>query len=244
VLGNRGFGKRHHDTIADVEALDNPVWHALTGPQSAFSEGSGLALRYPADVAAFAALPDEVGPDAWDALAHLVGPGGAAVLFRPAAVEPPGGWEISVRMNSLQMVATETIGEPDETFVRLGARDVAAMLSLVERTRPGPFARRTVELGTYLGRRAASGDRLVAMAGERVHPAGYTELSAVCTDAEARKRGLATRLVRAVAAGIEARGETPILHVLAENHTAIRVYETLGFATRAAFETLVVQAPR
>ena len=81
------------------------------------------------------------------------------------------------------------------------------------------------------------------MTGERVHPPGYTELSAVCTDAEARKRGLATRLVRAVAAGIEARGETPILHVLAENHAAIRVYEALGFATRAAFETLIVQAP-
>ena len=61
----------------------------------------------------------------------------------------------------------------------------------------------------------------------------------MCTDADARKRGLATRLVRAVAAGIEARGETPILHVLAENHTAIRVYEALGFTTRVAFETLI-----
>jgi predicted GNAT family acetyltransferase len=68
-------------------------------------------------------------------------------------------------------------------------------------------------------------------------------LSAVCTDAAARKLGLATRLIRAVAAGIEARGETPILHVLAENDTAIRVYERLGFTTRVAFETFIVQAP-
>jgi predicted GNAT family acetyltransferase len=81
------------------------------------------------------------------------------------------------------------------------------------------------------------------MAGERVHPAGYTEISAVCTDAEARKQGLATRLMRAIAAGIEARGETPMLHVLADNHSAIRVYEALGFDIRAAFETLIVQAP-
>ena len=81
------------------------------------------------------------------------------------------------------------------------------------------------------------------MTGERIHPPGYTELSAVCTDIEARTRGLATRLVRAVAAGIEARGETPMLHVLAQNHSAIRVYEALGFTTRAAFETLIVRAP-
>ncbi len=107
------------------------------------------------------------------------------------------------------------------------------MLALVERTRPGPFSRRTVELGTYLGHRSEPDGRLVAMAGERVHPAGYTEMSAVCTDAEVRKLGLATRLIRAVAAGIEARGETPILHVLADNHSAIRVYEALGFEVRS-----------
>ncbi len=227
-----------------MELLDNPVWHALTGPQAEFSEGSSLALRYQTDVAVFAALPDEVGPDAWNALAELVGPGGSAVLFRPAAVEVPHDWEIALSMQSLQMIATEPIGEPDDSFVSLGATDVTEMLALVERTRPGPFAQRTVALGTYLGVRAESADRLVAMSGERLHPTGHTEISAVCTDTEARKRGLATRLVRAIAAGIEARNERPILHVLAENHSAIRVYEALGFEIRVAFETLVMQAPR
>ncbi len=226
-----------------MEALDNPVWRALTGPQAEFSEGSSLALRYQTDVAAFSALPDEVGPDAWNALANLIGPAGTALLLRPAPLTPPGGWEIAMRVHGLQMVATETMGEPDDTFVKLGAPDVAEMLALVERTRPGPFAPRTVELGTYLGRRGEAGNRLVAMAGERVHPAGYTEVSAVCTDVVARKLGLATRLIRAIAAGIEARNETPILHVLAENHAAIRVYEALGFATRVAFESLIVRAP-
>jgi len=226
-----------------VEPLDNPVWHALTGPQAGFSEGSSLALRYQTDVAVFAALPDDVGPDAWNALSHLVGPAGAAVLFRPGAIAVPRGWEVTLSMGSLQMVATEPIGEPDGAFEALGGSDVAEMLALVERTKPGPFGTRTVELGTYLGDRSGAGGALVAMAGERVRPTGYTELSAVCTDPAARKRGLATRLVRAVAAGIEARGETPILHVLAENHSAIRVYEGLGFETRASFETLILRAP-
>ena len=224
-----------------MEVLDNPVWHALTGPHAGFSEGSSLGLRYQTDVAPFCALPDEVGPDAWAALSRLLGPGGAGVLFRPSPVALPAHWEVKVRMSTLQMVATDAIGEPDHSLVPLGPADVDDMLALVQRTRPGPLLPRTVELGTYLGVRAAPGERLVAMTGERIHPTGYTEISAVCTDADARKRGLATRLVRAVAAGIEARGETPILHVLADNHSAIRVYEALGFTTRAAFDVILVQ---
>jgi ribosomal protein S18 acetylase RimI-like enzyme len=226
-----------------MELLDNPVWHALTGPQAEFSEGSSLALRYQTDVAVFGAVPDEVGPDAWNALRELVGPGGTAMLFRPGAVTVPDDWSVTMSISAVQMIATEKIGEPDDAFVALGAADVPEMLALVERTRPGPFAQRTVALGAYRGLRSEGGDRLVAMAGERIHPVGYTELSAVCTDTDARKRGLATRLVRAIAAGIEAREETPILHAAAENHSAIRVYEALGFEIRATFEGLILKAP-
>ncbi|WP_245663730.1 GNAT family N-acetyltransferase [Nocardia arthritidis] len=75
------------------------------------------------------------------------------------------------------------------------------------RPEPGPYAPRTIEMGNYLGLRADG--RLVAMAGERLRPPGWTEISAVCTDAEFRGRGFATRLVRAVGAGIRARDETP-----------------------------------
>src|ERR1700704_5965829 len=81
-----------HATIADMEPLDNPMWHALTGPQSIFAEGTGLALRFEPDVATFAALPDTVTPDAWDALRALVGPGGGALLGRQP-LDPPAGWE-------------------------------------------------------------------------------------------------------------------------------------------------------
>ena len=45
-------------------------------------------------------------------------------------------------------------------------------------------------------------------------------------------RGLATRLVRAVAAGIHERGETPFLHAIATNTNAIRLYESIGFTLR------------
>jgi len=63
---------------------------------------------------------------------------------------------------------------------------------------------RTIEFGGYLGIR--HGGSLVAMAGERLRPPGFTEISAVCTDPEFRGQGQATRLTMAVVAAILARG--------------------------------------
>ncbi|MFI6070041.1 GNAT family N-acetyltransferase [Actinoplanes sp. NPDC051343] len=62
--------------------------------------------------------------------------------------------------------------------------------------------------------------------------ATHHTISAVCTDRAYRGRGLAARLVRAVAAGIRARGETPFLHTGAANSTAIRLYRSIGFELR------------
>jgi hypothetical protein len=42
----------------DSEALDNPAWAALTGPQAHFAEFNGQAVRYRPDVSPFAALAD------------------------------------------------------------------------------------------------------------------------------------------------------------------------------------------
>ena len=120
--------------------------------------------------------------------------------------------------------------EPNPESARLTAADVPEILDLIARTRPGPFRPRTIELGSYPGIRQ---DRaLVAMAGERMRPPGWTEISAVCTDPAYRGRGPATSLVRAVAAGIRARGETPFLHTAASNAPAIRLYESIGFRLR------------
>jgi ribosomal protein S18 acetylase RimI-like enzyme len=231
-----------HDTIADVEPLDNLGWHALTGPQRQFAVMTdGLAARYQPDVAPFTALPDDVTPDAWDALRTLLGPAGGAVLFRRETLTPPDGWTELTRMATHQMVGPTDVVS-DDPFEQLDASHATEMLELVARTRPGPFLMRTHELGTYLGERDAAG-RLVAMAGERMRGGGHTEVSAVCTDVEHRGRGLAHRLVRAVAAGIVARGETPMLHVLDENTTARRVYESLGFKTRLVLDVQVLRAP-
>jgi ribosomal protein S18 acetylase RimI-like enzyme len=156
--------------------------------------------------------------------------------------QPPAGWTTHERFGLVQMVATDAFADAPEPDARvLGKADVPRILDLIGRTRPGPYLRRTVELGTYLG--IFDGDALVAMAGERMRVDGHTEISAVCTDPAYQGMGLATRLMRSVAHEIRGRGETPFLHASASNTNAIRLYEHLGFALRATTTVLVVQAP-
>jgi predicted GNAT family acetyltransferase len=131
----------------------------------------------------------------------------------------------------------------DEPALRLlGPDDVGEVLALVELTRPGPFAERTMEMGRYWGH-LDEHDRLLALAGERLHLDGYTEISAVCTHPDARGRGLASALTRQVALGILERGETPFLHVAVTNDAARLVYERLGFRLRRDLEVAWVESP-
>ncbi|WP_241779702.1 GNAT family N-acetyltransferase [Streptomyces natalensis] len=224
---------------AEPHLLDNAVWAALTGPHARFAERVGRAARYPLDVCPFTALADPADPGAWDDLAELVGPDTVTPVTGVRAV--PDGWEIVERGQGVQLVDTGLRAEPAPEAVRLGLDDIPEILDLVALTKPGPFLPRTVELGVYLGIRHRG--RLIAMAGERVHPPGWTEISAVCTHPAHRGQGLATRLVRAVAAGIRERGEIPFLHALAGNTTAIRLYESIGFTLRRRTNFVLVRTP-
>ncbi|NMO91529.1 GNAT family N-acetyltransferase [Actinomycetospora sp. TBRC 11914] len=222
-------------------ALDEPVRAALDGPHAHLAVRHGRAVRYHPDVAPFLAPPRDEAE--WADAVALAGAGGVVVVRSPAPLDVPPDWEIARDLPGVQMVLGDDVPTPaDPDLDVLGAPDVDAMLALVGRTQPGPFARRTHELGTYLGVHDDLAG-LVAMAGERLRVPGGTEISAVCTDAAARGRGLATRLVLAVAAGIRSRGELPFLHASATNTTAIRLYEELGFVLRAEPAFVAVRAP-
>ncbi|WP_225825691.1 GNAT family N-acetyltransferase [Streptomyces naphthomycinicus] len=226
-------------SLPDAPVLDNAVWAALTGPHTHLAERHGRAARYRADRYAFAALEDPADPAAWTDLHTLLGPG-ARVRVKPVD-EVPDGWAVLGGGEGVQLVDTALRAEPAPEAVRLGPDDVPEILGLVARTRPGPFLSRTIEMGTYLGIRHEG--RLVAMAGERLRLPGWTEISAVCTDPAHRGRGLATRLVRAVAAGIRDRGDTPFLHAAADNATAIRLYESIGFTLRRRNRIAELRSP-
>jgi GNAT superfamily N-acetyltransferase len=227
-----------------MHVLDNPAWHALSGPQATVAEGDGLALRYHPEVSVFAGVPDEPTTGSWDALAALIG-AGIAVIVRDI-VPVPTGWTERFRAPGTQMVWDRPIAPPDPpaggTEIEvLSAAAVPEIMDLVDRTRPGPMLPRTIELGTYLGIRDQGA--LVALAGTRMRPTGFTEISAVCTDEEHRGRGLASLLVNRLVTEILARGEIPCLHAVTTNTSAIRLYETLGFTTRRDMDFALLSAP-
>jgi ribosomal protein S18 acetylase RimI-like enzyme len=228
--------------VEDRHPLDNPVFAALTGPQASFAVRHGNAVRYQPDVSPFTGLPDRPSAADWaDAAAGLAGPGEGLLFVGPAAV-PPAGWDVLFAREGVQLVAQDLDPAADPEAVPLNSADAAEMVELTGRTKPGPFLPRTVELGGYLGLRREG--RLVAMAGERMCPPGFAEISAVCTDEGWRGHGFAARLTRAVAAGIAARGDTPFLHAAADNVNAIRLYKTLGFVHRRDVTFIVARAPR
>ncbi len=214
--------------------LDRPIWTALTTRQAHLGQGDALARRYHADISPFAALAAET-PAAYEALRRLLQPDEQAALL---SLEPLGGAE-RLRVENVgtihQMIATRAAAAtPDDLdVIRLNSADSAEMLDLAQRTKPGPFARRTHEMGRYIGVRDHG--RLIAMAGERMCIDGYVEISAVCVDDAWRGKGLAGRLIDILRNEIGQRGETPFLHVFSHNTTAIRLYERLGFALRRAF---------
>jgi ribosomal protein S18 acetylase RimI-like enzyme len=226
--------------LPNANVLDNAAWAALTGPHAHLAQTHGQVARYPVDMSPFVGFSDDATGQAWDDLAALAGPG-VVVALSGIKLEPPPDWEVVGEGSGVQLVDRSLQTAPDPEAQVLGVGDVPDMLALVTRAQPGPFGPRTIELGTYLGIRR--GGELVAMAGERLHPPGWVEISAVCTDEAYRGQGLATRLVRAVAAGIRGRGETPFLHAAATNTPAIRLYLALGFELRRKTTFLAVRTP-
>ncbi|WP_374726995.1 GNAT family N-acetyltransferase [Promicromonospora iranensis] len=218
------------DPVLDDPVLDNPAWSALVGAHAHLAEGGDLARRYPADVSPFAAVRSWADPGVWDAVIDLVGHG-AEFPGPTESVALPPGWERGEPFEGVQLIETERLhGRPDDEAVVLGAADVPEMLDLVARAQPGPFLPRTYELGRYVGIRRDG--HLAAMAGERLQPAGWTEISAVATDERYRGQGLATRLVLDVVHHVHRRGARAMLHASAGNTGAIRLYESLGFTLR------------
>jgi GNAT superfamily N-acetyltransferase len=222
-----------------IHPLDRPIWNALTTRQQALAEGGALARRYPPAVAPFADMA-EMSPQAFVALAALMSGSELAVLFTPDPVTPPAAFNVLLAKTGEQM-----IGMPAESpargvdIVTLGADDVPAMLELTALTKPGPFSVRTHELGIFLGIRIDG--QLAAMAGERMKPAQYTEITAVCVHPSHRGRGYGQILLAAVARQISARGEIPFLHVFSDNDSAIALYRRQGMEIRRRLHVTVLQ---
>lgn len=225
--------------------LDNPVWSSLGTTHAHFAVNDGVVVHYPDDVSPFGAV-ERLDTTTRAAFAELRRT--AWILRRDLAddaTEPLAG----PTLRAHQMVAPAV--DPDDLRIRLpegpfelrvlDGSHVDAMLDLTQRTRPGPFLRGTVRFGGYLG--VFVDDALVAMAGRRMQPAGWCEVSAVCSDPDHQGRGLAAMLTLRVAAAVQAEGNDAFLHVAANNDRAIALYEHLGFRRRATLGATVVGPP-
>jgi predicted GNAT family acetyltransferase len=212
--------------------LDRPVWNALTSRQAALAEGDARAWRLAEDYGVFVAAADASAGSA-AAVRALIPEGGELWTIEAEAMPVPAGTRVTKEALLHQMVAGALTPAPPPAFeiVPLGDAEAQEMFVLARLTEPGPYNAGTHRLGDFVGVKA--GGRLVAMAGERMRPRGFTEVSGVCTHPEFRGRGYAGALMRQVTAAVLARGETAFLHSYASNAGAIALYESLGFRFRS-----------
>jgi ribosomal protein S18 acetylase RimI-like enzyme len=230
----------------DDALLDNPIWNSLTTLHAHLAVGAhtghGLARRYPADIGPLSAFQSQ-SSEAYADLAAIVPEGDVAALFLEDPPELPTGWQLLRGGTLVQMVCSTVPDQPSlaDAIVRMESADFPEMVALAALTEPGPFRERTATLGGFVGVRVDG--RLAAMAGQRLSPGGFTEVSAVCTHPDFRGRGYAQALVAAVARDIHAAGYVPFLTALESNTGAIRIYQQVGFVLRRRFELAVLKPP-
>ena len=155
-------------------------------------------------------------------------------------VTAPAEFKVLLAETGEQMIGTPAdVPAGNVEILALGVADVPEMMALTALTKPGPFSARTHELGTFLGIRV--GGELVAMAGERMRPADYTEMTAVCVHPAHRGHGYGQILLSAISRQIVARGEIPFLHVFSSNASAIALYRRQGMEIRRQLHVTVLQ---
>jgi GNAT superfamily N-acetyltransferase len=215
--------------------LDNIFWHALMGPHAKYAVGALGARRYAPGFSPIVAFATPQQPD-FDALTPYCEPGEHFYCGGWAGAVP-AGWRIELESTMFNMVwdGAMPVSDAASGLVRLGPQHASQAQALAVLTNPGPFGPRTLELGEYYG--SFEGQRLVAMAGERMHAGTFREVSGVCTHPEFQGRGLARRLMIHLIARQLQRGETPFLHVMSANSSARDFYRRLGF--RDYHETVV-----
>jgi GNAT superfamily N-acetyltransferase len=213
--------------------LDNAIFDSLIGRHAHLSIGDELARRYDPDYSPLSGLRD-LSDESFLSLSRITGLDEVlGISFTDEPAVPPA-WDCFQKFLVSQMVCEKLLPCKEFPYQVLENSDILEMRNLVKLTQPGPFRNRTHELGTYIG--IKDGASLIAMAGERIKVSGcYDEVSAVCTLPDYQGRGYARALVYAISDLIRARGHVPFLHVRADNESAIRSYESVGFRIRRNF---------
>ncbi|ACT96743.1 GNAT family N-acetyltransferase [Dyadobacter fermentans] len=211
--------------------LDNPVWNALRTHNYALGHVTGTSAFFAPEVAPFAAVEGAALaglPELYEAI-----PFDNPVIFvSNEEVTIPRPWHLLAAVPGYQMIykGPDFPHSDGAVSIPLGSDHVPEMIALTSLTNPGPFVTETIRFGHYEG--IFDNARLVAMAGQRMHPEGFAEISAVCTHPDHLGKGYARHLLLRQVNRIQLNGEVPFLHVKSDNARAIGVYESLGFEKR------------
>jgi predicted GNAT family acetyltransferase len=214
-----------------LHPLDNPIWQALNSEDKNKNQGTAdVAIFFP-EISPFVGL-ENWSPVAQQKLyAQLPEARSCSTMIKkPFVLE--ANWELLFSLSLYQMVC-KTLKPYQAKSVKiqaLGDADIPAMLELTALTKPGPFSERTIDFGNYLG--VFEEQKLVAMAGERLHLATFTEVSAVCTHPDYVGKGYAAQLVHQLTQQIHQEGNSAFLHVRQDNQRAIQLYQGLGYEIR------------
>lgn len=208
--------------------MDNPVYYALVTGNSDKAEGSNNVKYFPPEISPFAGFAIEL-QTGFNELYETL-PANRKILFASRDTIPlPDYWKLIQHVAGYQFVYAQAapIDGNFEELKSLNGEHIEAMMSLAALTKPGPFAKRTIEFGNYYG--IFSGKKLIAMTGRRLAVFNHIEVSAVCTHPGYLGKGYAAKLVSHQVNSILAENRIPFLHVRCDNNRAISLYERLGF---------------
>ncbi|MDB4926713.1 GNAT family N-acetyltransferase [Mucilaginibacter sp.] len=211
--------------------LDNPAYNALISGNKHLANGNKQVKYFDKEVSPFVGFKENT-TNSFQLLYDLISHSSPVGFISPVEIDIPKQWKVANTIKCLQMIFDgEAPQEYNEVeLIPLTNQHVSQMLALTKLTNPGPFGPQTIDFGHYKG--VFDGDKLVAMAGQRMHPLPYAEISAVCTHPDYTGKGYAKQLLLHHINRIKAAGEIPMLHVRYDNERAIKVYESTGFVAR------------
>lgn len=214
-----------------MQTLENPVWQALGSGDSLLNQGDQVIKYFSTAVSPFLGMESWEKENQLHLLKSMLAERSFSVMIQDQ-INFIDQFEVVFTTPLYQMVCNKLIPAllSSTKSNALELKDVPAMLVLTALTKPGPFLSETINFGNYIG--IYDNEKLISMAGERLHPENFTEISAVCTDPDYLGKGYAAHLMTEAAERIIENGRTPFLHVRKDNTRAISMYERLGFETR------------
>ena len=223
--------------------LDNMIWNAITTGNNDIAIINGDVGCYLPEIAPFAGMKNFNNANLKKLYEFIPANRSVAISSLNKMDYDESRWKLLQPMDVTQMVYQQTVNtfttKNSLLIVPLSEEHVPQMLELTALTKPGPFLQQTIRFNNYFG--IFIEGRLAAMAGQRMHPVPYMEVSAVCTHPDFRGMGYAKTLMLHVMNIILDNSFTPFLHVLSNNYNAIELYKTIGFQTRKEIFIDVIQ---